>query len=145
MRRIDKKSLHRAVKRTDVAIPSRFNYLRSITSTYLRIARQSLQDAGLLRVCLEFCEVAHFSQCLQTAVPIGGATMRFNIGVEITDAPAMRGLALQRHLAQGNSEADFIAAEAVLWPDQPGAYWLTVIADSLGSGRGFRFVRTHQE
>ena len=71
--------------------------------------------------------------------------MRFNIGVEITDAPAMRGLALQRHLAQGYSEADFIAAEAVLWPDQPEAYWLTVIADSLGSGRGFRFVRTHQE
>jgi hypothetical protein len=58
--------------------------------------------------------------------------MRFNIGVEITDAPAMRALALQRHLAQGYSE-----------PDQPEAYWLTVIADSLGSGRGFRFVRTH--
>ena len=36
--------------------------------------------------------------------------MRFNIGVEITDAPAMRALALQRHLAQGYSEADFIAA-----------------------------------
>ena len=71
--------------------------------------------------------------------------MRFNIGVEITDAPAMRSLALQRHLAQGHSEADFIAAEAVLWPDQPEAYWLTVIADSFGSGRGFRFVRTHQE
>jgi hypothetical protein len=68
--------------------------------------------------------------------------MRFNIGVEITDAPAMRALALQRHLAQGHSEADFIAAETVLWPDQPEAYWLTVIADSLGSGRGFRFVRT---
>lgn len=68
--------------------------------------------------------------------------MRFNIGVEITDAPAMRALALQRHLAQGYSETDFIAAETV-WPDQPEAYWLTVIADSLGSGRGFRFVRTH--
>jgi hypothetical protein len=27
--------------------------------------------------------------------------MRFNIGVEITDALAMRALALQRHLAQG--------------------------------------------
>ena len=27
--------------------------------------------------------------------------MRFNIGVEITDALAMRTLALQRHLAQG--------------------------------------------
>ena len=69
--------------------------------------------------------------------------MRFNIGVEITDAPAMRALALLRHLAQGYSEADFIAAEAILWPDQPEAYWLTVIADSLGSGRGFRFVRPH--
>ena len=41
------------------------------------------------------------SQCLQKAVPIGGAMMRFNIGVEITDALAMRALALQRHLAQG--------------------------------------------
>jgi len=60
--------------------------------------------------------------------------MRFNIGVEIVDALAMRALALQRHLAQGYSESDFIAA-----------YWLTVIADSLGSGRGFRFVRTHQQ
>ena len=69
--------------------------------------------------------------------------MHFNIGVEITDASAMRALAVQRHLAQGDSEADFIAAESVLWPDQPEAYWLTVIADSLGSGRGFRFVRTH--
>jgi hypothetical protein len=38
-----------------------------------------------------------------------------------------------------------IKAEVVLWPDQPEAYWLTVIADSLGSGRRFRFVRTHQE
>ena len=47
--------------------------------------------------------------------------------------------------AQGYSESDFIAAETVLWPDQPEAYWLTVIADSLGSGRGFRFVRTHQQ
>jgi hypothetical protein len=55
----------------------------------------------------------------------------------------MRALALQRHLAQGYSKADFNAAEAVLWPDQPEAYWLTVIVDSLGSGRGFRFVRTH--
>ena len=71
--------------------------------------------------------------------------MHFNIGVEVTDAPAMRALALQRHLAQGYSKADFDAAEAVLWPDQPEAYWLTVIADSLGSGRGFRFVMTHQE
>jgi hypothetical protein len=52
---------------------------------------------------------------------------------------------LQRHLAQGYSELDFIAAETVLWPDQPEAYWLTVIADSLGLGRGFRFVRTHQQ
>ena len=69
--------------------------------------------------------------------------MRFNIGVEITDAPAMRALALQRHLAQGYGQADFIAAETVLWPDQPEAYWLTVIADSLGSSRGFRFVGTH--
>jgi len=43
--------------------------------------------------------------------------MHFNIGVEITDASAMRALALQRHLAQGDSEADFIAAESVLWPD----------------------------
>jgi len=74
-----------------------------------------------------------------------GAMMRFNIGVEIVDALAMRALALQRHLAQGYSESDFIAAETVLWPDQPEAYWLTVIADSLGSGRGFRFVRTHQQ
>ena len=48
--------------------------------------------------------------------------MRFNIGVEITDAPAMRALALQRHLAQGYSESDFIAAETVLWPDQPEAF-----------------------
>jgi hypothetical protein len=69
--------------------------------------------------------------------------MHFNIGVQITDAAAMRALALQRHLAQGNSEADFIAAEIVLWPDQPEAYWLTVIADSLGLQRGFRFVRPH--
>ena len=69
--------------------------------------------------------------------------MRFNIGVEITDARAMRALALPRHRVQGYSEADFIAAETVLWPDQPEAYWLTVIADSLGSGLGFRFVRTH--
>jgi hypothetical protein len=69
--------------------------------------------------------------------------MRFNIGVEITDALAMRALALQRHLAQGNSESDFIAAETVLWPDQPEGYWLTVIADTLGSGRGFRFARPH--
>ena len=67
----------------------------------------------------------------------------FAIGVEITDPVAMRALALQRHRSQGNSEADFNAAEIVLWPDQPEAYWLTVIADSLGSGRGFRFVRTH--
>ena len=36
---------------------------------------------------------------------------RFNIGIEITDAAAMRDLAMQRHLAQGHSEADFIAAE----------------------------------
>jgi len=71
--------------------------------------------------------------------------MRFNIGVEITDALAMRALALQRHLAQGYSESDFIAAETVLWPDQPEAYWLTVIADTLGSDRGFRFVRMHEQ
>jgi hypothetical protein len=71
--------------------------------------------------------------------------MRFNIGVEITDALAMRTLALRRHLAQGYSESDFIAAETVLWPDQPEAYWLTVIADTLGSDRGFRFVRTHEQ
>jgi hypothetical protein len=64
----------------------------------------------------------------------------FAIGVEITDPVAMRALALQRHRSQGNSEADFNAAEIVLWPDQPEAYWLTVIADSLGASRGFRFV-----
>jgi hypothetical protein len=69
--------------------------------------------------------------------------MHFNIGVEITNAPAMRALALQRHIAQGDREADFIAAEIILWPDQPEAYWLTVIADSLGLERGFRFVRPH--
>jgi hypothetical protein len=50
--------------------------------------------------------------------------MHFDIGVQITDVPAMRALALQRHLAEGNSEADFVAAEIVLWPDQPEAYWL---------------------
>ena len=70
---------------------------------------------------------------------------RFNIGIEITDAAAMRALAVQRHLAQGHSEADFTAAETVLWPEHPEAYWLTVIADSIGAGRGFRFVRAHQE
>ena len=48
-----------------------------------------------------FLNSGGISQCLQTAVPIGGAMMRFNIGVEITDALAMRALALQRHLAQG--------------------------------------------
>jgi hypothetical protein len=58
---------------------------------------------------------------------------RFNIGIEITDAAAMRALAVQRHLAQGHGEADFTAAETVLWR-------LTVIADSIGAGRGFRFV-----
>jgi hypothetical protein len=41
--------------------------------------------------------------------------MHFNIGVEITNAPAMRALALQRHIA--HHEADFVAAETVLWPD----------------------------
>ena len=70
---------------------------------------------------------------------------RFNIGIEITDEAAMRALAVQRHLAQGHSEADFTAAEAVLWPEQLEAYWLTVIADSLGAARGFRFVRAHPE
>ena len=70
--------------------------------------------------------------------------LRFNVGVEITDAPAMRALALQRHLTQGYSEADFTAAETVLWSDRPEAYWLTVIADSLGAGRGFRFVSAEQ-
>jgi hypothetical protein len=58
----------------------------------------------------------------------------FNIGVEITDPAAMRAMALKRHLAQGYSEADFTAAEHVLWPEQPEAYWLTVIADSLVQG-----------
>jgi hypothetical protein len=67
--------------------------------------------------------------------------MHFNIGVEITNAPAMRALALQRHIA--HHEADFVAAETVLWPDQPEAYWLTVIADSLGAERSFRFVTPH--
>ena len=67
---------------------------------------------------------------------------RFNIGIEITDAAAMRALAVQRHLAQGHH---FTAAETVLWPEHPEAYWLTVIADSIGAGRGFRFVRAHQE
>jgi hypothetical protein len=52
---------------------------------------------------------------------------RFNIGIEITEAAAMRAL------AQGHGEADFTAAETVLWR-------LTVIADSIGAGRGFRFV-----
>lgn len=69
--------------------------------------------------------------------------MHFNIGVEITDAKAMRASALQRHIAHGNPEADFVAAETILWPDQPEAYWLTVIADSLGSNRGFRFGRAY--
>jgi hypothetical protein len=32
------------------------------------------------------------------------------------DYLAMRALALQRHRAQGNSEANFNAAEIVLWP-----------------------------
>ena len=66
---------------------------------------------------------------------------RFNVGVEITDPAAMRAVALKCHLAQGYSEAHFTAAEHVLWPEQPEAYWLTVIADSLGAGRGFRFIR----
>jgi hypothetical protein len=70
---------------------------------------------------------------------------QFNIGIEITDETAMRALGVQRHLAQGHSEADFIAAETVLWPDQVEAYWLTVIADRLGAGRGFRFVGEHPE
>ena len=47
---------------------------------------------------------------------------RFNIGIEIIDAAAMRALAVQRHLAQGHSEADFTAAETVLWPEHPEAY-----------------------
>jgi hypothetical protein len=102
----------------------------------------AIPDGGLC-IAIFLNSASGISQCLQTAVPIGGAMMRFNIGVEITDALAMRALALQRHLAQGNSESDFIAAETVLWPDQPEAYWLTVIADTLGSGRGFRFVRPH--
>jgi hypothetical protein len=57
----------------------------------------------------------------------------------------MRAMALQRHLAQGNSEADFTAAETVLWPEQPEAYWLTPIAENLDAGRGFRFVRADRE
>ena len=70
---------------------------------------------------------------------------RFNIGVEITDPAAVRALALQCHLAQGYNKEDFFAAETVLWAEQPEAYWLTVIADSLGAGRGFRFVKTLHE
>jgi len=57
----------------------------------------------------------------------------------------MRGLALQCYLAQGYNADEFFAAETVLWPEQPEAYWLTVIADNLGAGRGFRFVGAHQE
>ena len=57
----------------------------------------------------------------------------------------MRAMALQRHLAQGNSEADFTAAQTVQWPEQPEAYWLTPIAENLDAGRGFRFVRADRE
>ena len=62
--------------------------------------------------------------CFQKAVPAGAFLFFSRDGLKLERRPV-------------------IAAETVLWPDQPEAYWLTVIADTLGSDRGFRFVRTH--
>jgi hypothetical protein len=82
---------------------------RSDTLPRLAASSGAILDDGFASRSV-FNSASGISQCLQTAVPIGGAMMSFNIGVEITYALAMRALALQRHLAQGYSESDFIAA-----------------------------------
>jgi hypothetical protein len=97
---------------------------------YLRGARQSFRTPGFARYSFPIRE---FSPRAKGSTDWSGRMKSFNLGVEVTDAVAMRALALQRARP---SAGGLVAAEAVLWQDQAEAYWLTVIGDSLGAGRG---------